>query len=90
MVFGKKNLTIRKKMIERIGSDLLLIDGVEVQYTAETETRSTTRNGADLRMGEVVEWEEDYEYEFVLSIETDPKVGVKEEREIIEFLNEEG
>jgi len=41
-------------------------------------------------MGEVVEWEEDYEYEFVLSIETDPQVGLREEREIIEFLNEEG
>jgi hypothetical protein len=77
-------------MIQRISEDTLLIDGVEVQYTSETETRTTTRNGADLRMGEVVEWEEDYEYEFVLSIETDPQVGVKEEREIIEFLNEEG
>ena len=76
-------------MIKRIGPDLLLIDGVEVQYTAETETRTTTRNGADLRMGEVVEWEEDYEYEFVLSIETDPQVGLREERVIIEFLNEE-
>jgi hypothetical protein len=76
-------------MIQRISEDTLLIDGVEVQYTAETETRTTTRNGADLRMGEVVEWEEDYEYEFVLSIETDPQVGLREEREIIEFLNEE-
>ena len=75
--------------IERIDEDTLEIDGKEITYTAETETRTTTRNGAELQLGEVVEWEQDFDYEFVLSIETDPKVGAKLEREIIEWLNEE-
>ncbi len=75
--------------IERIDENTLEIDGKEITYTAETETRTTTRNGASLSLGQVTEWEQDFDYEFVLSIETDPKVGPKLERGIIEFLREE-